>query len=178
MLNLPAAGDGLVDRLLVEHAAAGEPARCTLRQLLRHPCDWSRLAGRTVHVCENPAVVAAAADALGAGGAPLVCTDGQPSSAVQTLLRALRSAGADLVYHGDFDNGGLRIARTVVGRFGARPWRFEVDAYRAAPAGPPLRGRVEPVAWAPGLAEAMNARGVAVHEEQVRDDLVADLGAC
>ena len=176
VLNLPAAGDGIVDRLLAAHAAVGEPARCTLRQLLRHPPDWSRLAGRTVHVCENPAVVAAAADALGAGGAPLVCTDGQPSSAVQTLLRALRSAGTDLAYHGDFDRGGLRIATTVVGRFGARLWRFDADAYRAAPAGPPLGGRVEPVAWAPGLADAINARGVAVHEEQVLDDLLADLG--
>lgn len=173
--NLPAAGDGPVDRTLQAHAAAGEPVRLTLRALLRHPPDLTGLAGRTVFVCENPTVVAAAADALGADGAPLVCTDGQPSAAVQTLLRQAAAAGAVLAHHGDFDRGGLRIATTVIERFGARPWRMDVASYRAAPAGPALPGRVDPVAWSPGLADAMNARRVAVHEEQVLDHLVDDL---
>lgn len=173
--NLPAGGDGPVDRTLQAHAAVGEPARLTLRALLRHPPDLTGLLGTTVRVSENPTVVAAAADALGANGAALVCTDGQPSAAVQTLLRQLAGAGARLLHHGDFDRGGLRIATTVIDRFGAQPWRMDADAYRAAPAGPRLSGRVAPVVWAPGLAEAMNVRSVAVHEEQVLDDLIDDL---
>lgn len=175
--NLPAAGDGPVDRTLTAHAAAGEPARLTLGALLRHPPDLTALRGRTVFVCENPTVVAAAADVLGAAGAPLVCTDGQPSAAVQTLLRQLRATDADLAHHGDLDRGGLRIATTVIERFGARPWRMDVASYQAAPPGPALGATVRPVAWAPGLAEVMNARGTAVHEEQVLDDLLADLGS-
>jgi uncharacterized protein (TIGR02679 family) len=175
--NLPTGGTGLVDRTLQNHAAAGEPVRLTLGQLLRHPLDVTALAGTTVRICENPTVVSAAADALGAGGAPLVCTDGQPSAAVQTLLRQLVDGGIDLVHHGDFDRGGLRIATTVMQRFAARPWRMDEAAYRAAPAGPVLTGEVAPVAWAPGLAEAMNERGVAVHEEQVLDLLLLDVRA-
>lgn len=175
--NLPAVGDGLVDRTLRAHTAAGEPVRLTLRALLRHPPDLAGLAGCTIFVCENPTVVAAAADTLGAAGAPLVCTDGQPSAAVQTLLRQAAGAGAVLAHHGDFDRGGLRIATTVVERFGARPWRMDVASYRAAPAGPALQARVDPVAWSPGLADTMNARRVAVHEEQVLDHLLDDLRA-
>lgn len=173
--NLPATGHGLVDQALRVHASAGEPARLTLRALLRHPPDLARLGGRTVHVCENPTVVAAAADALGPHGPPLVCTDGQPSAAVQTLLRRLAAAGARLVHHGDFDAGGLRIATLVIERFGAQGWRMDARSYLAAPAGPPLTARVTPVAWSPGLAEAMNERSVAVHEEQVLDEVIDDL---
>ncbi|MEX2503919.1 MAG: TIGR02679 family protein [Egicoccus sp.] len=173
--NLRADGDGPVDRTLQAHAAVGEPVRLTLRALLRYPPDLTGQLGATVYVCENPTVVGAAADALGAGGAALVCTDGQPSAAVQTLLRQLAGAGARLWHHGDFDRGGLRIATTVIDRFGAQPWRMDVASYRAAPGGPVLSGRVASVTWMPGLAEVMNARGVAVHEEQVLDDLIDDL---
>lgn len=173
--NLPMAGDGVVDRSLRAHAEAGEPGRVTLRALLRHPPDLTAVAGTAVRVCENPTVVAAAADALGDDGTPLVCTDGQPAAAVQTLLRQLAASGAVLAHHGDFDRGGLRIATTVIERFGARPWRMDAAAYRAAPPGPSLRHRVPPIPWAPGLAEAMNNRGVAVHEEQVLDTLIEDL---
>ncbi|MEX1163482.1 MAG: TIGR02679 family protein [Nitriliruptor sp.] len=173
--NLAASGRGPVDRTLQAHADVGEPVRLTLGSLLRHPPTLTGLAGCTVHVCENPTVVAAAADTLGATGAPLVCTDGQPSAAVQTLLRQLAAVGAGLLHHGDFDRGGLRIASTVIERFGARPWRMDIAAYRSAPSGPPLAGHVTGVPWAPALADAMNVRGVAVHEEQVLDDLVDDL---
>lgn len=173
--NLPVTGDGLVDQTLQAHGAAGEPTRLTLRALLRHPPDLTELDGRTVHVCENPTVVAAAADALGPHGPPLICTDGQPSAAVQTLLRRLAAAEARLVHHGDFDAGGLRIATVVIERFGAQGWRMDARSYLAAPAGPPLTARVTPVAWSPGLAEAMNERSVAVHEEQVLDEVLDDL---
>lgn len=173
--NLPATGRGLVDQILQVHAHAAEPARLTLRALLRHSPDLAGLEGRTVFVCENPTVVAAAADALGPDSPPLVCTDGQPSAAVQTLLRQLTAVRARLVHHGDFDGGGLRIATLLVDRFGAKPWRMDTRSYRAAPAGPPLAGPVATVGWAAGLAEAMNERSVAVHEEQVVDELIDDL---
>lgn len=173
--GLRVGGHGLLDLTLRSHADAGEPVRLTLRQLLRHPPELATGNPPIVYVCENPAVVSAAADNLGPHSAPLVCTEGQPSSAVQTILRMLTDAGVELAHHGDFDRGGLRIANTVIRRFGARPWRFDTRSYLAAPAGPALGGPVPAVAWAPGLAEAMNARGTAVHEEQLLAQLLDDL---
>lgn len=119
-LNLPGRG-GLVGDLLGSHAELGEPVRLTLRQLLRHPFDVDVRPGMWVSVCENPAVVGAAADELGPASSPLVCTDGMPSAAVQILLRTLHGRGVPLRYHGDLDRGGLRIATTVIERFGATP---------------------------------------------------------
>ncbi len=170
-------GSTLTEETLRLHAQAGEPIRLTLSQLLRQPAAFDRLAGATVFVCENPAVVAAAAQRLAATCAPLVCVEGQPSAAAQTLLRALAGAGARLAYHGDFDWPGLRIGQLVMDRFGAAPWRFATTDYLHAPDGPPLRGRPARAAWAHDLADAMAARGTAVHEEQVLDALLTDLTA-
>jgi uncharacterized protein (TIGR02679 family) len=165
----------LTDATSQLHAEAGEPLRLTLSQLVRHPADLRGLRGVTVSVCENPAVVAAAAHRLGAACAPLVCVEGQPSAAGQTLLRQLAGAGARLAYHGDFDWPGLRIGQLVVDRFDAEPWRFTTADYVAAPGGPPLQGRPATASWDPKLAAAMSSRGAAVHEEQVLDDLLDDL---
>lgn len=175
VLNLPADGQGLCDETLRAHARSREPARLTLRQLVRHPPRLTGLRGATVYLCENPAVVSAAAEQLAGRSAPLVCVEGQPSSAAQTLLRLLREAGAELVHHGDFDWGGLRIANLLARRYRAALWRFDAAAYRAAPAGPALTGRPVAAVWDRDLAPTMRVRGVAVHEEQVIDDLLADL---
>ncbi|MDP8930386.1 MAG: TIGR02679 family protein, partial [Actinomycetota bacterium] len=175
VLNLPADGDSLCDQTLRAHARTGEPARLTLRQLVRQPPRLTPLRAATVHVCENPAVVSAAAEQLAERSRPLVCVEGQPSSAAQTLLRRLREAGAELTHHGDFDWGGLRIANLLSRRYGAGPWRFHTGAYLAAPGGPTLSGRPVAAVWDRDLAPAMRARGIAVHEEQVLDDLLADL---
>ncbi len=177
VLNLPAAGDSASARSVRVAADAGQPAWLTLRQLVQAPARW-RVVGRCVHVCENPAVVAEAAERLGARCAPLVCTGGQPSAAVNHLLSGLREAGADLAYHGDFDWPGVRIANAVMRRFGARAWSYDAVAYVAAAAagGAPLGGiPVEPV-WDPTLACAMREAGVAVPEERVLDTLLAALG--
>ncbi len=57
-------------------AGVGEPGYLTVRQLLRGDLEFEPGAGRTIYVCENPTVVAAAARALGQRCAPLVCTQG------------------------------------------------------------------------------------------------------
>ena len=179
-LNLrPAAAASLTDRTLALHAERGEPARLTLRQLLREPPSFRReLTGSPVHVCENPAIVAAAASRLGARSAPLVCTDGQPTSAVHRLLGQLRAAGIALRYHGDFDWGGVRIANAMVQRHAAEPWRLGAADYLAAcAAGSELRGKPAVPCWDPELGTAMQARRRAVHEEQVLEPLLEDL-AC
>lgn len=175
VLNLLATGDGFADEELRRHRAAGEPYRISVRQLLRQP---PRLACPTVFVCENPSVLAAASDALGAGCPPLVCTEGQPRSAVHLMLQGLSRCGTQLRYHGDFDWPGIRIGNLVVDRYGAIAWRFGTEAYReaAVDATLSLSGPVAEAGWDAALAPAMQAMGRAVHEEQVMGVLLRDLG--
>ncbi|WHM35999.1 TIGR02679 family protein [Streptomyces sp. BPTC-684] len=157
-------------------ADAGEPSVLTLRQLARHPVAVSAPA---VRICENPAVLAAAADAHGADSAPLVCLQGQPSAAALALLRHLHEGGAALLYHGDFDWGGLRIASALLRRVPWRPWRYTAADYRAAalarPDGPPLTGQPTEAPWDPDLQRALLGLGVRVEEETVLDALLTDL---
>ncbi len=176
VLNLPAAADTPTGRVLTELRHAAEPVVLTLRQLRQPP--RLLLAGSTVSVCENPVVVAEAADRLGTAGAPLVCLGGQPGVAAMTLLRAIVQSGANLRYHGDFDWGGLRIGNVLFGRLPVVPWRFDAAAYRSAAArgqGRPLAGEPAVCSWDPELAAEMQRVGHAVEEERVLDDLLADL---
>jgi uncharacterized protein (TIGR02679 family) len=176
ILNLRARGDSAAARLSETAAEAGSPTHLTLRALLRHPPRWA-VGGRTVHVCENASVVAVAADVLGTACAPLVCTDGMPGAAQQTLLRQLREQGAKLRYHGDFDWPGIEIGNFIVRAYEAAAWRFGASDYRAARVDVelPLSGRRRAAAWDAELANAMDRRGVVVHEESVVDTLLSDL---
>jgi uncharacterized protein (TIGR02679 family) len=158
-------------------AKPGEPAYASLRVLLRSQLALEVI-GHTVYVCENPNLVAIAADRLGPRCAPLVCTDGMPAAAQRTLLAHLANAGANLVYHGDFDWPGVRIANFVIRTFGATPWRFSAEDYAAAIARSPgqnLTGTPIPAAWDTSLAPAMQARDIAIPEEAVSTTLLGDL---
>jgi uncharacterized protein (TIGR02679 family) len=177
-LNLSGDGETLTDRALRLHAAAGEPYRLTTRQLLREPPAFTSAAtAPTVYVCENPTVAAAAANRLGAAGAPLICIEGQPRTAARVLLCLLMDAGARLAYHGDFDWAGIQIANVVMRRHGAAPWRFFSADYRTARDGRPLRGDPVAAVWDPDLQTAMLDVGRAVHEEEVLDLLLGDLAS-
>ncbi|MEU3205174.1 TIGR02679 family protein [Streptomyces cyaneofuscatus] len=160
-------------------ADEGEPSVLTLRQLIRRPPS---VASPVVRICENPAVLAAAADALGPACPPLICLQGQPSAAALVLLRHLHGNGSDLRYHGDFDWGGLRIAGALLRRVPWRPWRYAAADYRAAltesdPKLPPrpLTGAPTRTPWDPDLAEALADAGVRVEEERELDLLLSDL---
>jgi uncharacterized protein (TIGR02679 family) len=107
-LGLPGEQQTASGRILWVARESGQPLRLTLRQLVRDMPNWAStsrqgLSGQTVYICENPAVVAVAADRLGSECAPLVCTNGQPGVATMLLLWALGASGARLVHHSDFD---------------------------------------------------------------------------
>jgi len=176
-LNLGGDRETPTGRVLREWAQVGEPVHLTARQLLKHPPSLDSLRRRQVYVCENPTVVAEAANRLGAASAPLVCTSSHPAAAATTLLRLLASAGAELLYHGDFDWPGITIANGIFARFAARPWRMDALAYRGAArrGGGALRGESVAATWDRGLRSAMQEIGLRVEEEQVLDDLLADL---
>ncbi|MGR3934777.1 TIGR02679 family protein [Streptomyces sp. BRA346] len=157
-------------------AGTGEPTVLTLRQLTRTP---PRATPPVVRVCENPTVLATAADAYGPACPPLICLQGQPSAAALTLLRHLHSHRAHLLYHGDFDWGGVRIAAALLRRVPWRPWRYTAADYRAAagrsPLAPSLTGTPATTPWDPDLRAALGELGVRVEEETVLDDLLTDL---
>ncbi|MEU7019464.1 TIGR02679 family protein [Streptomyces sp. NPDC046203] len=174
VLTLNLRGTPALDRL----AEDGEPCVLTLRQLTRRP---PTVTATVVWICENPTVLAAAADALGSACPPLVCLQGQPSAAALTLLRRLHDHGAALRYHGDFDWGGLRIAGVLHRHVPWRPWRYTAADYRTAalrgvaPPLSPLVGTPTKTPWEPALAAAVAELGVRVEEERELDLLLSDL---
>lgn len=172
-LNLPMPAGG-------RHAwIAGEPDYLSLRQLLRQPPVW-QVSGCRIHVCENPDIVAIAADRLGASCAPLVCTDGMPAAAQRILLDQLAAAGARLCYHGDYDWPGIGIGNFVMRTWRASPWRFGAFEYRAAVGQAPSRSRdlgaarIEAL-WDAELTAAMDEHGLVIAEEAVAGQLLDDL---
>ncbi|WP_343954608.1 DUF2399 domain-containing protein, partial [Nonomuraea longicatena] len=156
---------------LPDEPEPGEPGVRTLRRLRRS----GPIRAGLVRLCENPVVVASAADELGAACPPLVCVNGRPSAAVWRLLDLLAAGGARFAYHGDFDWGGAAIAAAVYARVGFTPWRYDAASYRGAACDAPLTGRPVDTPWDPGLSGAMRARGVRVEEELVLGDLMRDL---
>jgi len=187
VLNLPVSGDSFTDNIIHQANRHGHPLWLTLRQLVRDTTQW-QVAHQTVYICENPAIVAAAADQSGADCAPLVCTCGQPRAALNHLLSQLQNAGARLVYHGDFDWPGITIANGIMRRFDAKPWHFDEAAYklslRESPLGDrhaaatekmKLTGKSVNADWDAGLTQAMQEKEIAIPEERVIDLLLTSL---
>ncbi|MDC8014441.1 TIGR02679 family protein [Tahibacter soli] len=175
-LNLPVLPDRSGDGRRTRY---GAPDYIALRELVRTPPRWN-VRGVDLYVCENPNIVAIAADRLGDRCAPLVCTDGMPAAAQRVLLAQLAAAGARLFYHGDFDWPGLHIGNFVMRTFAARPWRFTAADYREALSGLPggrteLGGAAVAASWDDELSAAMATCRIGVPEEAIADVLAGDL---
>lgn len=172
-LNLIAYPDTPGGALVTAARSHGEPLHLSLLTLQRAPPRW-HLAGRDVFICENPNIVAIAADRLAGRCSPLVCTDGMPAAAQRTLLQQLAEAGAQLNYHGDFDWPGIAIGNFVMRQFGATPWRLKAEDYIPG-TGRPLDGRMVQASWDIALTAKMQHIGCALHEEAVAETLLLDL---
>jgi uncharacterized protein (TIGR02679 family) len=138
-------------------------------------------ANRKVFVCENPRVLELAIDRGTTAAA--VCTHGQPAIVVLATLDQLRSAGAELWYHGDFDWPGLSIAQHMIGVHGCRPWRMAASDYLDALASlaplaselPALEGPAVLAGWDHELTAEMSRANRTIHEELLLNDLLADM---
>lgn len=157
--------------MMRERADLGLITHLTVHEL-RRAGELTR-PGEIVHACENPQVLQRLAAA--SVDRPLACTSGNPAAAGSLLL-----GRAVVRYHGDFDWPGIAIARRITDQ-GAQPWRLGCADYCEAverlPAGRRLMltGHAETTPWDSGLSPAMMAANVAVHEEAVVDQLLADL---
>jgi uncharacterized protein (TIGR02679 family) len=119
VLNLVLRGDAAACRLTA--AAGPEPLWLTWRSLSgSFDCEAPQ-----VHVCENPSVVIAAADQLGANALPLVCTNGRPSAAVRRLLSELVARGVIIHARADDDAAGRDIIAALRAAIPSmRLWRY------------------------------------------------------
>ena len=160
------------------------PVVLTLQQVDRHSRDGGdplASPNTVVSICENVTVISEAAHQLGAACAPLICVEGRPSLAALRLMNHLRSTGATLRYHGDFDWDGLAIADQIM-LLGATPWRMNLSDYQDSveinpdtAALPDAEVPNHDYAWAPGLVSAMRQIGRQIEEEQIIDLLLGDL---
>ena len=130
VLNVVLTGDAAGCRLT--QAAGAEPLWLTWRSLSgTFRCD-----APAVYVCENPSVLIAAADQLGACSLPLVCTNGRPSAATRKLLTGLAAAGTTLHVRADDDAAGQEIVSGLIAAIpGIHLWRY--------PLRPPTQSRYE-----------------------------------
>lgn len=134
--------------------------------------------GELVYACENPQVLQAASRA--GSTTPLVCFAGNPASAGWLLLQRLQEAGAQVLYHGDYDWPGMTIAGRLI-TAGATPWRLTATDYDHAlttlgnGAQLELSGTAVRTDWDQDLAVRMHQAGTAVHEESILPTLLTDL---
>ena len=174
VLGLRPREDHVVADWLRDAADFGIPFRLTLHQLTG---DRLTVNASDVFVCENPAVLRAAASNWVETSAPLICTEGVPSAACHRLLSGVRGT---IHWRGDFDWTGLRTTAAAMQRYTARPWRMSVTDYLTAIDAPlaetePLRGAAAASPWEPELAVVMGRRGRAVMEERLIPLLLQDL---
>lgn len=154
-------------------ASAGEPCRVTLKSIRRGLAVGP---DQDVYVCENPAVLHAAATRLKTNSKAMICTEGQPSFACQSLLKRLSDAGVRLHYHGDFDWGGLKIGNFIFRLIpSVQLWRYSTTDYQKLTGGFLLRGLPVDAAWDQALAFEMQKQGRGYHEEMMLDELIQDV---
>lgn len=172
--GLRCSGNEGLGQILNLATQAGQPIWLTFRQLQDQE---TQILAQAVYICENPAVVQAAADRLGQDCKPLICLSGKPHGAARLLLSGLQEQGVTLYIHTDFDKAGLDIVAQIKAQFNAIPWRMSAQDYQAVDKHLPLHQSDRPIkaSWCPELADAMNEAGKALHEEAVLDQLLADL---
>ena len=168
VLNLPVVGEGAAAELV--RAVRGTHLVLTYGQLSESDLRWPQ--GLPCFSCENPSVLIAAERALAEACPPLICTGGRPSDAVRLLFSCMHRAGAPIRHHGDFDEAGVQIFRDLEDRYGAVPWRFDIDSLCEALG---QLGHAVSSARPATLEDAVQELSGAVPEELLIEALLSDL---
>ena len=172
---VPATGRSVLAELLRGAAEGGLPLHVSLLALRRDPVIVPE--GTQVLVVENPRLVEAASERT--LQCCVVAANGNPTTAVTTLLGHMRSSGASLWYHGDFDAAGIAICRRMRD-LGCEPWMMTTSDYRDAIRAAEQGGvRLErdtkecgPTPWDPSLEAAFDNGHRIVHEEFMLDHVL------
>lgn len=177
---LPVVGRSPLDVQIRAATSGALPLHISLVALQKYPVSVPT--GSPVLVVENPRLVEAAADHRLSGC--VVATNGNPTTAVWTVLDQLRASGARLLYHGDFDAAGLAICRRMHDG-GCEPWMMNASDYEAAvematQSGVQLERESRDCGatpWDPALQEVFTRHRLIVHEEFVLDQILGQFGA-
>ena len=169
---LPVVGASPLDVQIRAATSGALPLHISLVAMQRYPISVP--AGSPVLVVENPRLVEAAAERRLPGC--VVATNGNPTTAVWTLLDQLKGFGTRLLYHGDFDAAGVAICRRMHDG-GCRPWMMGASDYEAAvEMATQSDVRLEresrdcgTTPWDPELQVAFTRQRLIVHEEFVLD---------
>ena len=172
---VPATGGSALDEAIRASARGNLPLHISLLAILRHPVAVP--AGTPVLVVENPRLVEAAAER--GLGCCMVAANGNPATAVTTLVGQMRQSGARLWYHGDFDAAGIAICRRMH-QLGCKPLMMDASNYEnAISLASGNRVHLEhdtrgcgPTPWDPRLEAAFDNRTLIVHEEFVLDGVL------
>jgi uncharacterized protein (TIGR02679 family) len=173
---LPVLGADGVAHALRTMTAAGLPMQLSVLALRASPLTVTP--GTPVLVVENPRLVEAAAERR--LSAAVLCTNGNPTTAPSLAIAQLRSCGARLRYHGDFDAPGLAMAGRARDA-GCEPFRMSARDYldaladaSAAEVELPRDSAAAPTTpWDPALAITFDERRAVVHEERMMDDVLS-----
>ena len=125
--SLPVEGGSFLDEQVRQASAGGLPLHISLFALRRYPIT---VPPRTpVLVVESTRLVESAAERE--LPSCVIATNGNPTTAVNTLLQQLRESEASLSFHRDFDSWGIRICRRMY-KGGDAPWMMDASDYQAA----------------------------------------------
>ena len=173
--SVPTQGGSPLDDLIRAAASGSLPLHISLLAILRHPVVVP--SGTRVLVVENPRLVEAAAERCLPNC--VVAANGNPATAVTTLMGQMQRSGARIWYHGDFDAAGISICRRMH-EAGCTPWMMDAGHYEGAvhlagQNGVTLERSAKgcgPTPWDPGLESAFDDRRLIVHEEFLLDDVL------
>ncbi len=173
--SIPAQGTSPLDEQIRAAAEGSLPLHISLLAMLRHPVTVPD--GTPVLVVENPRLVEAAAERC----VPfcVVAANGNPTTAVTTLMSQMQRSGTLLWYHGDFDAAGIAICRRMQD-LGCRPWMMGADDYEDAVRLAGARGVAlarstkgcGPTPWDRRLESTYDDHRLIVHEEFVLDNVL------
>ena len=179
VLGLQHSEDPALSGWLKYAAQQHEPVVLTYRQICRWPIKPLASTHKAL-IVENPSLIEAAAEA-GIDSVPMICSAGQPTLAVQNLVRQLRLAGAEVLQHADFDPAGLHITRWFQQHTGTTPWKMTAQDYQNAVRSiesPTLALQdfaIPDTPWDDQLKPAMLNTRVHISEEQVRMNIFNEL---
>lgn len=174
--SLPVAGGTFLEEQIRSASAGGLPLHISVFALQKYRITVPQ--DTQVLVVENPRLVEAAAERE--LPSCVITSNGNPTTAVTTLLQQLRGLGASVWFHGDFDSWGIGICRWM-NEAGATPWMMDAPDYEAAidlarQAGIRLDRDANDCGetpWDPDLQAAFDRRRrQIIHEEFVLDNVL------